>query len=217
MGNREQLERACMTQRIMQNINEAAQILQEKVDDICKKIPAFKNEIDWRRGKTQTGKDSCRYLFKNGSRFGNVAARESSRGLRRHGGLIEECVGVDQQILQEVLIPLMNVSRRCLDGTVQEDEVLNQSQLYITTAGYKSTFSYSKLIQTLVQMIIEPDKAFVMGGTYRVPILMGLLPKTFVGDLKRDSTFNEASFEREYKQELYSLNFMNCWNALRAA
>ena len=177
---------------------QAAQILQEKVDDICKKIPAFKNEIDWRRGKTQTGKDSCRYLFKNGSRFGNVAARESSRGLRRHGGLIEECVGVDQQILQEVLIPLMNVSRRCLDGTVQEDEVLNQSQLYITTAGYKSTFSYSKLIQTLVQMIIEPDKAFVMGGTYRVPILMGLLPKTFVGDLKRDSTFNEASFEREY-------------------
>lgn len=196
---------------------QAAQILQEKVEDICTKIPAFRNEIDWRRGKTQTSKDSCKYLFKNGSRFGNVAARESSRGLRRHGGLIEECVGVDQKILQEVLIPLMNVSRRCLDGTVQEDEVLNQSQLYITTAGYKSTFSYSKLIQTLVQMITEPDKAFIMGGTYRVPILMKLLPKNFVEDLKRDSTFNEASFEREYKQELYSLNFMNCWNALRAA
>lgn len=177
---------------------QAAQILQEKVEDICKKIPAFKNEIDWRRGKTQIGKDSCRYLFKNGSRFGNVAARESSRGLRRHGGLIEECVGVDQQILQEVLIPLMNVSRRCLDGTVQEEEVLNQSQLYITTAGYKSTFSYSKLIQTLVQMIVEPDKAFVMGGSYRIPVLMGLLPKTFLTDLKRDSTFNDASFEREY-------------------
>jgi hypothetical protein len=31
---------------------QAAQILQEKVEDICKKIPAFKNEIDWRRGKT---------------------------------------------------------------------------------------------------------------------------------------------------------------------
>lgn len=92
----------------------------------------------------------------------------------------------------------MNVSRRALDGTVQEDEVLSQSQLYITTAGYKNTFSYDKLIQTLVQMIIEPGKAFVMGGTYRVPILTGLLPKTFVNDLKRDSTFNQESFEREY-------------------
>jgi hypothetical protein len=33
-----------------------------------------------------------------------------------------------------------------MDGTVQEDEVLNQSQIYITTAGYKNTFSYDKLI-----------------------------------------------------------------------
>lgn len=177
---------------------QAAQILQEKVDDICLKIPAFKREIDWRRGQTQVSKDHCKYIFKNGSDFENIAARESSRGRRKHAGLIEECVGVDQQILQEVLIPMMNVSRRCLDGTVQKDEVLNQSQLYITTAGYKSTFAYQKLIQTLVEMIIHPDKAFIMGGTYRVPQLMGLLPSTFVSDLKRDSTFNEASFEREY-------------------
>jgi hypothetical protein len=40
----------------------------------------------------------------------------------------------------------MNVSRRCADGEVREEEVLNQSQLYITTAGYKNTFSYEKLI-----------------------------------------------------------------------
>jgi hypothetical protein len=63
-----------------------------------------------------------------------------------HGGLIEECVGVDQKILQEVIIPTMNVSRRCKDGTVQEAETLNQSQIYITTAGYKNTYSYEKLI-----------------------------------------------------------------------
>lgn len=177
---------------------QAAQILQEKVDDICTKIPAFKKELDWRRGATSVGKDHCKYIFKNGSDFENVAARESSRGRRKHGGLIEECVGVDQQILQEVLIPMMNVSRQCLDGTVQEDEVLNQSQLYITTAGYKQTFSYEKLIQTLVQMVIEPGKAFVMGGTYRIPVIMKLLPKNFLSDLKRDPTFNPASFEREY-------------------
>lgn len=64
----------------------------------------------------------------------------------------------------------MNVSRRCKDGTVQEDEVLNQSQLYITTAGYRNTFSYDKLIQTLVQMIVEPEKAYIMGGTWRINI-----------------------------------------------
>ena len=177
---------------------QAATILYEKINDICKKIPAFKKEIDWRRGQTQEGKDHCRYVFKSGSTIENIAARESSRGIRKHGGVIEECVGVDQKMLQEVILPTMNVSRRALDGTVQEDEVLSQSQLYITTAGYKNTFSYDKLIQTLVPMIVEPGKAFIMGGTYRVPILTGLLPKTFVNDLKRDSTFNQESFEREY-------------------
>jgi hypothetical protein len=47
-------------------------------------------------------------------------------------------------------------------------------------------------------MVIEPGKAFIMGGTYRIPVLVGMLPKNFLNDLKRDSTFNEAGFEREY-------------------
>ena len=88
---------------------QAAGIAKEKVQEICQKIPAFEREIDWRRGKTQEGKDYCKYIFKNGSYFDNVAARESSRGKRRHGGLIEECVGVDGAILNEVLIPLTNM------------------------------------------------------------------------------------------------------------
>lgn len=180
---------------------QAAQILQEKVQDICQKIPAFKREINWGRGETQESKDHCLYKFKSGSTLENLAANERTRGRRKHGGLVEECVGVDQKILQEVIIPTMNVSRNCLDGTVQEDEVLNQSQIYITTAGYKGTFSYEKLIQTLVQMITEPGKAFVMGGTYRVPMATGLLGKNFVSDLRKDSTFNEASFQREYESK----------------
>lgn len=194
---------------------QAAQILQEKVNDICTKIPAFRKEIDWSRGATREGKDSCRYVFKSGSTLQNLTARESSRGLRFTAGIMEECVGIDQKILQEIIIPTMNVSRRCVSGEVREEEVINQSQCYITTAGYKNTFSYSKLIQLLVRMVVEPDKAFIMGGTWRIPVLLGLQPRNFIEDLKRDSTFNEASFGREYKN-LYSINFMNCWEVLRA-
>lgn len=180
---------------------QSSQILQEKTLDICNKIPAFKREIDWSRGATSMGKDHCKVIFKNNSDYENLAARESTRGLRKHSGLLEECVGIDQKMLQEILIPLMNVSRQCMDGTTHEEEVLNQSQLYITTAGYKNTYSYDKLIQTLVQMLTEPDKAFVMGGTWRIPVAIGLQPKNFINDLKKDSTFNEASFGREYESK----------------
>lgn len=178
---------------------QAAGIAKEKVAEICNAIPAMHREIDWRKGKTQEGKDYCKYVFKSGSYFDNVAARESSRGKRRQGGLIEECVGVDGTILNEVLIPLMNVDRRCMDGTVHEEETLNKSQVYVTTAGWKNTFPYNKLITLLVRMVLEPEKAVVMGGTWRIPVLVGLQSRNFVSELKRDGTFNDASFSREYE------------------
>ena len=178
---------------------QAAGIMKEKVQEICNLIPAFKREIDWTRGKTLEGKDYAKYVFKNDSYFDNIAARESSRGKRRHAGVIEECVGVDGKILSEVIIPTMNISRMCMDGSTHPEEQLNKSQLYITTAGYKNTYPYDKLIQFLVWQIVKPEKAMIMGGTYRVPVLMKLLDKNFVKDLKMDGTFNESSFAREYE------------------
>jgi hypothetical protein len=140
-------------------------------------------------------------VFKNGSYFDNIAARETSRGKRRHGGLVEECVGVDGTILSEVIIPTMNVSRLCMDGTSHPEETLNKSQIFVTTAGWKGTFAYDKLIVFLVRMVTEPDKAFIMGGTWRIPVLVKLLDKNFLQDLKNDGTFNEASFDREYESK----------------
>ena len=164
-------------------------------------VPAFEREIDRRPGKTTQSKDKCVFRFKNESYFDNVAANEKARGGRRHAGVLEECVGIDGKILQEVLIPMMSISRRCLDGTKQQDETLNKSQLYITTAGYKNSFPYDKLIQTLVKMIVEPGSAFILGGTYKIPVLTGQYEKTFVQDQKRDETFNEAAFGREYESK----------------
>lgn len=70
-----------------------------------------------------------------------------------------------------------------------------------TTAGWKNTFAYDKLIQLLVWMITQPEKAIIMGGTWRIPVLVKLLDKNFLQDLKNDGTFNEASFDREYESK----------------
>lgn len=180
---------------------QGASILQSKVEEICKLIPSFEREIDWGRGKTLTGKDKVRYVFKNGSVLDNLAARESTRGQRRHGGVMEECVGIDDQILREVIIPVMAISRRAKDGTTNEKEPLNKSQIYITTAGYKGTYPYDRLIGFLVRMVTQPDRCIVLGGTWRTPVAMGLQSKTFITDQKNEGTYNEASFEREYESK----------------
>lgn len=180
---------------------QAAGILKEKVDELCKLIPGMRNEIDWSRGKTKSGKDNIEIIFKNGSKLDIMAARQSSRGKRATGGLMEECILIDQTLLNEVIIPTMNVDRRLPDGTRHKEETVNKSQIYVTTAGWKSSFAYEKLIELVIKMVIYPNETFVLGGTWRVPVLEGLLQRTFVNDLKTSGTYNDASFAREYESE----------------
>ena len=86
-----------------------------------------------------------------------------------------------------------------MDGTTQQTETANKSQVFITTAGYKGTFPYERLIGFLVRMVMQPERCFVLGGTWRLPVEVGLQSKTFIADQKEEGTFNEASFGREYE------------------
>jgi hypothetical protein len=178
---------------------QAASITIAKIEEICRLIPAFENEIDWGRGKTKKTKDNVEYVFKNGSKINILTARQSSRGQRRTGGLMEECVLIDGDILNEVIIPTTNVDRRLPDGSRHKEENVNKSQIYITTAGWKNSFAYAKLIELLVQSIIEPDQVMIMGGTYETPVCEGLLNEDFVDQLRMQGTFNDESFDREYR------------------
>ena len=84
---------------------QSAGILAEKIDEICRMIPAFEKELDLRPGKTKKSKDKCYYLFKNGSFIDNLAISEKTRGARRTAGVLEECASMDGKLLQEVIIP----------------------------------------------------------------------------------------------------------------
>lgn len=195
---------------------QAASITVAKIEEICRLIPALANQINWDRGKTKKSRDDVNYVFKNGSRISILAAKESSRGQRRTGGIMEECVLIDQTMLNEVIIPTTNVNRQLADGTRDSKEVVNKSQIYITTAGWKNSFAYDKLIQLLIRSLIQPDEVMIMGGTYETPILEGLLDEDFVQQLKLSGTFNEDSFDRQYKRFCTIKIIENCWNTLRA-
>ena len=67
---------------------------------------------------------------RNGSQF-DVVARWTLKWWRRHGGLIDE---IQMKLrLTKLLLPLMNVSRRLPDNTVNEKEV-NQQTIAMTSA-----------------------------------------------------------------------------------
>ena len=177
---------------------QAAMITIAKVEEICKLIPALENEINWDRGVSTKSKDNVKYVFKNGSELDILAARESSRGQRRNGGVMEEVILIEETPLNEIILPTMNVDRLLPDGTTDPDEVVNQSQVYITSAGWKNSFAYQKLIEILLNSVIYPDRYMTLGGDYKLAILEGAVKEDMVDEMKLNGTYNEASFDREY-------------------
>lgn len=112
---------------------------------------------------------------------------------------MEECVLIDGDILNEVIIPTTNVDRRLSDGSRHKEENVNKSQIYITTAGWKNSFAYKKLIEILINSILDPEEYMIMGGTYETPVISGLLDEDFVEQLRLQGTFNDQSFNRQYR------------------
>ena len=106
---------------------QAASITVAKIEEICRMIPSLSNEINWDRGMSKKSKDNVHYIFKNGSEIDILAARESSRGQRRTGILVEEVILVDGDALNEIIIPTTNIDRNLADGTRDRDEVVNKS------------------------------------------------------------------------------------------
>ena len=107
-------------------------------------IPALNNEINWARGQSKKSKDNVKYIFKNGSTIDILAARESSRGQRRHCIVVEESILMDGDALNEIIIPTTNIDRLLGDGSKHPEELVNKSQTFITTAGWKNSFPRPK-------------------------------------------------------------------------
>ena len=100
-------------------------------------------------------------------------------------------------MLSGVVLPLMNVSRRDMQGEIDPTEP-NQQQIYISSAGNKGSYAYDKLIELSIQQIIAPWTTFCFGCDYRVPMQHGLLSRQFIEELKISQTYNAEAFAREY-------------------
>lgn len=91
----------------------------------------------------------------------------------------------------------MNVDRRTKQGLINENEP-NQCQIYITSAGTRNSYAYMRLIELFEDSIIHPKNTFVWGVDYRVPLMHGLLNKTYLNEIKMSASFKDESFAREY-------------------
>lgn len=111
---------------------------------------------------------------------------------------------------------LMNVSRRAACGAADPNDITNKSQIYVTTAGERGTFAYDKLVEIAIWSVIRPWESMILGGSWRTPVMEGLLDRDFAKKQQESSTYSPQSFNREY-EHLYSINLVNCWDILRVS
>lgn len=176
------------------NKQQAAKISKQKIEEIWRIWPLLEREID----KANFGKDYVDIFFKNGSRLSIVGALDSDRGIRTHATLIDEARDQDGDMISEVVLPQMNVSRRMSNGLVNTYEKINTQVIYATSAGTKSSWAYEALIDTFEKAIITPKDAFCIGLDYRIPAMHGLIDPTYVKNLKLSPAYNETTFAAEY-------------------
>lgn len=174
---------------------QSAAILEAKVSELLSLLPILNFEIK----KMTKIKDQLIVTFKNGSFFQNVAQKSTSRGLRFTGIIVEEiCEMTDDQMLREVILPTLAIKRRCANGFYDPEDNMSQMEIYVTTAGYKDSPGYIKLINFLLKEVIAPGSAMIIGGSYRIPILAGLQDMNWIRDQKMSGELNPTSFQREF-------------------
>ena len=136
-----------------------------KFNEFFRHWPLLKNELTTKQDDGKQGqKSSNNYYelwFKNGSHL-SVESKDKSRGLRGTDLIIEEAATVDEVSYSEVLVPQLNIARREVDGSFNEEEPIS-SQNFITTARERTVFMYSKLIECTINAVLRPKEFFVWG------------------------------------------------------
>lgn len=173
-------------------------IANEKFNEIKVLFPALEKEIM----SLNVGKDYLDLKTYNNSELNIVGCHNTSRGGRKHAGTIEEAFDIDVTTMNEVILPLFNVKRRTITGYENPDE-FDEQIWYVTTAGFYDTEICRKQVEMLKHMCNAKKYTgngtyFVLGASYELPMYHGLLKKSKIDAIKKDPSFSQISFDREY-------------------
>lgn len=145
----------------------AVKIWKEKHEEILRFYPSIKDEIK----SENFSKDSGRVEFANGAIIDNLANAQSSKGLRRRRGSLEESALIDKDLYEDAIEPIFNIPRTTMTGDIDPTELNGQINRF-STSGYKNSDEYEKIL-TMVRDTGDVKGSFVFGSDWRIPIHFG--------------------------------------------
>ena len=167
----------------------AVKIWKEKHDEILRFYPALKDEIV----TENFSKDSGRVVFRNGAIIDNLANAQSSKGLRRRRGSLEESALIDKDLYEDAIEPIFNIPRVTMTGEIDPTELNGQINRF-STSGYKNSDEYEKILK-MVKDTGDLRGAFVFGSDWRIPIHFGRQKMSIINKARQG---NVTRFRQNY-------------------
>lgn len=159
--------------------------------------------------ETQINGTKAQIVFHNTSRIKVVTASDNARGNRCNVLILDEFRLIDLDTINTVLRKFLTLRRmpaymQLTDAQrkAEYDKEENLS-LYLSSAYFKSHWSYTKCVDTFKAMLDPARHQFVCGFPYQLSLLEGLLKRSDVEDEMSETDFSEVKFNMEMSAEFY--------------
>lgn len=167
----------------------AVKIWKDKHDEIVRFYPNFAANIK----SAQFSKDYGKVEFVNGSIVDSLANAQTSKGLRRRRGGLEESALIDKETYDDAIEPIFNISRTTMTGETDPEELNSQINRY-STSGYKNSDEYDKILK-MARDMIDLKGSFVFGSDWFIPVHFGRQKKSTIDKSRKN---NVIRFKQNY-------------------
>ena len=137
--------------------------------------------------------------FANGSWIKVVTASDSGRGSRANILIVDEFRMVDLDTINTVLRRFLTAPRQpnYLNNPKYAHLLERNKELYMSSAWYKSHWSFDKAKAYVVNLLDETKKYFICGLPYQISIKENLLSREQIEDEMSESDFDPLKFTME--------------------
>lgn len=178
---------------------QANEVLLKITDDFMKNYGWGSENLRREITYAAVGANKAVIEFANGSWIRVVTASDSGRGARANILLVDEFRMVDLDTINTVLRRFLTAPRQpnYLNNPKYAHLLERNKELYMSSAWYKSHWSFDKAKAYVVNLLDETKKYFICSLPYQISILEGLLLREQIEDEMSESDFDATKFSME--------------------
>lgn len=178
---------------------QANEVLSKITDDFMKNYGWGSENLRREISYYTVGTNKAVIEFHNGSWIKVVTAADSGRGSRANILIVDEFRMVDLNTINTVLKRFLTAPRQpnYLNNPKYAHLLERNKEIYMSSAWYKSHWSFDKAKAYVVNLLDENKKYFICGLPYQISIKEGLLSREQIEDEMSENDFDATKFSME--------------------